>query len=509
MTTGPDHQGIPGEPGQTCEHRTPEQPVLDPMTSPPPSDLSTSQRQSAANSDSAGLTDQHERALIDRLASTTTSLRNLFYINLVLAAAILYLVMNDPGFVSQRIGPALQTLEPIFKVYAYVKDNADEFKEYRQQLRGILNLARDTIDGEQRKYDNQTNAEKDTLKEAARHAFSKDEMDFLDSLLRERGSEPFFTKAHQLLDSAIEKDHKTIDYQSVFFEAGFLYPQFWVPFADKFRSLIVKVDALIPGTQPPGLKEFSTANLSLLNFGEYNDAQIHDPTLGSYLDALPEPIGLFEAGEIIDAFCRANVLGICSIQDIEKWRASQDAGSPGKLETSWVTVNVTRGVIVPAAPIILLIAQHAFIVLYRRRAALRQCLGANLSQSMLNFFDELWIPYEGHSGSPDLFWRHAQSILILCFIIIGELMPLISTMGVSYYIYNQVLFTAVTAKDFAEAIADFKEFADTIGVTGLPLNPEVPRVLSEYVYFGVSLICGVFLLVSLLQLIRDQFRETR
>jgi hypothetical protein len=88
---------------------------------------------------------KYDDTLILRLASTTNSLRKLFYINLIFSSAIIYLVYHDPGFVSEKIGPALQTLEPVFRIYRYVKDNPDRFKDYRTNFDRTIQLTATSI----------------------------------------------------------------------------------------------------------------------------------------------------------------------------------------------------------------------------------------------------------------------------------------------------------------------------------------------------------------------------
>lgn len=272
------------------------------------------------------------------------------------------------------------------------------------------------------------------------------------------------------------------------------------------RTLLLKANKAI--SSDASLKELSEFDLASIKLEQYNDQITRDTTLEAYLRELPNPSKLFESGEIIYTFCMANGLGTCSVQDIERWLAGQDAESLGKLEANVIEVKITRDLVVPAAPIFFLVAVHILILLHRRRYELRQQLGTNLSNPVLNLFDESWIPYDRNRKSLAAFWHRVQSNVTLCFLIVGELVPLAAIGAVSYYIYRQVLLMAVIAGDFRDAMADFKESAKGIGVTDLPsLSPQAPGVASEYIYFGISAVCGIIVLVSLVQLIREQCRE--
>ncbi len=448
-------------------------------------------------------TDKLESKLIDRLASTTTSLRNLFYANLILASAILYLVYHDPGFVSERIGPALQTLEPIFKVYRYVKDNPTRFRDYRQNLDRTLELtdaAALALYQKETEIEKMEEAERDAQRIRLEERVNETERDALDSLVEGHKSIATFL--------VFDQDLKSAEYLKVFGLAVFLYADYWLPIVQKMRDLLIRVDDVLPGALP-NRRELAGMNLSLLSLKGYNDV-LKDATLGFLLDDLPPASKLYESTVVIETFCKANGLGVCSVQDIEKWQAKQGADAPpGKLGTSGIEVNVTRGLIVPASPIILLISQHVFIMLFRRREALRQQLSTGLSKLTLNLLDEPWIPDNITLNTSTLksHWRRVQSLLMTAFLLVGEMAPLVAVVAVAYYTYEQVVLGAVTAKEFAAGMADFKEEVGKMGVVYFPSIPEVPGVFSEYVWFAVSVVCGLVLLVSLVQLIRDQVRE--
>jgi hypothetical protein len=148
------------------------------------------------------MSEEREDALIDRLRSTTTSLRNLFFINLLLAAGVLYLVLNDPGFVSERINHALQTFEPIFRIYQYVQENTSEFQGYRQKLDQSLTIARDSIQSFKQHWITMKQSQlKSWLKQL--RSYNDVKMDILDSLILEDDSEPFFTISRRSISDVL------------------------------------------------------------------------------------------------------------------------------------------------------------------------------------------------------------------------------------------------------------------------------------------------------------------
>jgi len=453
--------------------------------------------------------DEHESKLIDRLASTTTSLRNLFYANLILASAVLFLVCHDPGFVSEKIQPALQTFGPIFKVYDHMKENSANFKDYWQNLDHTLELthaAALTLDQKGKEIENMEEAKSKALEAKIKKPFNEAQMDALDYLVRNHKD----INNHLNFEGDLKgnRDLKVAVYDDVFDFAAFLYPDYWLPVVEKMRDLLIQVDDLLPGALP-NHQEVAGMNLLLLSLERYNSDKLNDSALTTLLGALPPPNKFYESAMVIQTFCTANGLGECSFQDIEKWQAKQDAEAPGKLGTAGIEVKVTRQLIVPASPIILLISQHLFIMLFRRREALRQTLSTGLSRISLNLLDDPWIPdnISLNTSSPRSQWRRAQSLLMTAFLFIGETAPLVAIGAVAYYTRKQVVLGAVTARDFAIGMADFKAGATKIGVSDFPSIPEVPGVFSEYVWFAVSVVCGLILLISLVQLIRDQSRE--
>jgi hypothetical protein len=157
--------------------------------------------------------------------------------------------------------------------------------------------------------------------------------------------------------------------------ATLLYPEYWLPMLEQLRSLLKKIDNCLPGVVG---EDLSTANLSLLSLTQYNNNKLSDFTLQNYLDELPSSPRPYESAMVIRTFCKANALGACSPQDIETWQAKQATEAPGKLETTGIEVKVTRSLIVPWAPIVLLISQQVFITLFRRREGWRRTGGGNL-----------------------------------------------------------------------------------------------------------------------------------
>ena len=61
---------------------------------------------------------------------------------------------------------------------------------------------------------------------------------------------------------------------------------------------------------------------------------------------LPPPTEFYKSAVITETFCRANGLGTCSVQDIDRWKAKQDTDASGKLGTPGIEVRVTRQLIV-------------------------------------------------------------------------------------------------------------------------------------------------------------------
>ena len=72
---------------------------------------------------------------------TTVRLRNLFYLNFVLAAAVILLVLQDPAFVSERIGPATATLQPVVRLVERMKQNEALAYNYQLELQRALSVA--------------------------------------------------------------------------------------------------------------------------------------------------------------------------------------------------------------------------------------------------------------------------------------------------------------------------------------------------------------------------------
>jgi ABC-type phosphate transport system permease subunit len=96
---------------------------------------------------------------------------------------------------------------------------------------------------------------------------------------------------------------------------------------------------------------------------------------------------------------------------------------------------------------------------------------------------------------------------MMVFLCVGEAAPLIAVAGVGYYLFKQVVLSAFIAQEFATGMAVLKSQAEKLGVSSFPSIPEVPSVLSKYVWFALVLICGAILLISVVRLIRDQLRE--
>jgi hypothetical protein len=329
---------------------------------------------------------KHESVLIDRLASTTTSLRNLFYINLVLAGAVLYLIQQDPGFVSERIDRAVQAMTPVFKIAAYIKDNPPRFQDYRQKLNGVLKLI-DEVSVSFKQIDQRIDAMPPAEAKAAREGFFKEfnetQRNFLEWVI----------DAHQRIESFLvfDKDLKAADFLRVAGFAGLFYPDYWLPLVESGRSLMIHVNDIFPGVLP-NRQEVAASEFSMLSLQRYNGHVLKDEVLDELLSDLPTANKLYESLVVIDTFCRANGLGACSVQDVENWQEKQETKAPGELRAPGIEVKVTRDLIIPISPIVFLISSHLFIMLFYRRQMLRRQLSAELSEPVLDLVDESWVP---------------------------------------------------------------------------------------------------------------------
>ena len=467
--------------------------------------------------------DKNEETLIDRLASTTNRLRNLFYINLLLAGAIFYLVYQDPGFVSEKIDPAMRTLEPIFKVDSHIKANMKRFEGYEQHLtkaldkiEGVSLALRQIGDG----IEAMPEADRNRFRTNVEKELTDDQIDLIEELADLDSEYDLFRK---VLASYLKLDLKASDYTHIFGFTIFLYADYWFPLFEAGHEILIKLHKHLPqelrvlelgDTSELGHFKRVTGldgswGLGRLTLDRYNDAFLQDTILENLLDSLPDPDDIFESFVIIETFCTANGLGLCSIHDIEKWQAKQSASSPGKLSAPGIEVDVTRALIIPASPVILLIAQHLFMLQFRRREILRKELQTGHSPLTLNLLDESWI-LSGlvlNIAAVKSIWRRVQSALMMAFLCFGEAAPFLAVVAAGHYIFMQIVLGGVIAKEFATAMADLKENAKAMGVEQMPVVPEAPGLFWEYLWLAVTVVSGMILLGSLIQLFRDQYRE--
>jgi hypothetical protein len=128
---------------------------------------------------------------------------------------------------------------------------------------------------------------------------------------------------------------------------------------------------------------------------------------------------------------------------------------------------------------------------------------------MMNLLDESWVPdnITPHVSTLNCGWARIQSLLMMAFLVVGEMAPLAAVAWVSYYTYKQVLVVAAIQEEFALVLTDYKDMVVKIGVSNFPAIPAVPFVFSDYGTFVISVVSSVILLVSLIQLIRDEARE--
>lgn len=454
---------------------------------------------------------KHEAKLVDRLASTTNRLRNLFYVNLLLAAAIFYLVYQDHGFVSEKVGPALKTLSPILKVDQHIKQRLEGFERYRQELSDFLTMHQQVSLGFQQAgeaIEDLTQPERDQIEAAFTANFNGDQGDYIEWLIDSNDAAELRAIMTSGLANYFARDLSALDYPHVAGFAAYLYPDYWLPLVEKARDLLKQTTSYLPVTVPQ-LEQLESFDPQTLDLERYNEDVLRDSALEVLLDSLPEANDLFEAFMIVETYCTANGLGYCSIADIEALQAKQGDGAPGKLAAAGIEVNVTRELVIPAAPFILLIAQHLFMMQFRRRQILREELSQGMTRFELDLLDESWIlgSLVLNATNVKSLWRRFQSGLMLLFLIMGEIAPLLAVGMAAYHIFNQIVLGGVIAQEFADAMTELKQFRESLGIDAFIFIPDAPSLLWEYLWLGAAGLAALILSITLAQLFRDQYQE--
>ncbi|MEO3431158.1 hypothetical protein AAFN88_20050 [Pelagibius sp. CAU 1746] len=452
--------------------------------------------------------DPHQSTLIDRLASTTLRLRNLFYVNLVLAVAVMFLVFQDRTFVSEKIGPAVETLQPVLEVDRYLKANRARFTSYHAELRQaaaqIRDVSRAIAQAEAMSAKMAPDLQQQ-MEDLAKQTLSDDEIDFLDDFgsLHENSE-----GALRLLEGYFELDLKTADYYHLTgFAVYLLFADAWTQALEKSRDIVIKADSIHPSELIT--PEARGRDLRRLSLERYNDRVLEDSVLTNLLDDLPKARDFLRAVMVIEAFCGANNLGNCSIEDISNWQAARAAEASSKLSAPGIEVQVTRELLVPASPLILLVAFHLYIVQFRRRQELRRELAPLLPAARLDLLDESWVlnglllNLTGLAG----LWRRLQSTVLALFVFAAQAAPLAAILVAGYYTFNQLLLGAFIEEELAWTLSDLKEAAATIGVDALPEPPVAQSLLLEYLWIAVAAFCTIVVIGSLYQLLRDQAFE--
>jgi len=454
--------------------------------------------------------DDHQSTLIARLASTTLRLRNLFYVNLLLAAAVIFLIFQDRTFVSEKIGPAVAVMQPILEVDRFLKAEKPRFSDYHKSLLQAFAVVQDVsrgLDRNEDRIDAMSPEERDAFRAQRRAVMTEEEIDFIDSLTYVHDHSQGL---QQLVANYFDLKLAETDYLHLSgFAAFLLLEDTWTEVLFKGRGIVLKANLSNPITldlQP--LQDLEPAYLGLEN---YNDDKLENTVLENLLDDLPSVGQFLQAVMVIGAFCDSNGLGTCSIKDIEDWRRLHDAQSSSRLSAPGIEVQLTRDIVVPAAPLILLVAFHLYLLQFRRRQVLRDGLSRSLSPAQLSLLDETWVlnglllnVTQGRG-----FWRHLQSAVMLAFLLLAQMAPLVAVLLAGYYTFNQVLLSAFIREEIAAAVMDMTQAVADIGVTVLPQTFEPEGVVLEYLWLVVAGFCALVLIGSLVELLRDQAKEVR
>lgn len=449
--------------------------------------------------------DAEQSRLIDRLSKTTLRLRNLFYVNLLLGGAVIFLVLQDPSFVLEKVPPALATLDPVFKVEQGIKANDVIAFNYREQFRKVSKLAEAAVE--------ELNARSRNLSDSEQAA--------LDALKLPEGQEKIidmlakydrFGRDRLLVAKFFDTELESLDqYHLAGLVAFLLYSESLTKGLERTHENVLRVDDAMPGglTQRRELEALDLSQVDLRSF--MNKTAIYDSALQNHLDDLPTGDEAFRAIVIIDQFCRAGGGETCSLAEIRERQVSQSEGSTSKLSAPGLEVSLARDIVVPASPLVLLIAYHIYAMQFRRRQALRRRLLPGVSAVRLNLLDEAWVlnSLVLNMTEAEGAWRRVQSLLMAAFLFLVQAVPLIAVLIAGYYSTRQILLEAEIVRDFAGNIAWYREMLSMAGVEKLPDLPVPPGLFWGYLWIAVAAVSVLIMFGSLLQLLRDQVVEIR
>ena len=453
----------------------------------------------------AGEGDGHQAKLIDRLSATTLRLRNLFYVNLLLAGAVIFLVLQDPAFVSEKVSPALATLQPVLKVEEAVKASDVLSFNYHQGLLKVLALAEATAQALQRTIEALPEEDQERVVEHLARRLPEAQFELLEAFVEY----PRFEADRQILNTFFEVDLATLDYKHLAGLAAFLlYAEHLAAGLERGREVILKADDLLPGDLPTR-QQLLAQDLRLIDLRRFNNTVVQDTVLQNHLLELPRGEEAFRAVLIIDTFCVANAMANCSVADIEKWQEERAGEAAGKLSAPGLEVNLARDIVVPASPLVLLVAYHIYALQFRRRQALRRRLLPELSATRLNLLDETWVlnSLVLNMTESDGAWRKLQSLLMAVFLFVGQAAPLAAVAVAGYYSSKQILIGVFIAEEFAATMTWLDNVLTGLGVENLPESPSPPDHFWEYLWIAVAALCALVLFGSLVQLLRDQVKE--
>ena len=447
--------------------------------------------------------DAEQSRLIDRLSKTTLRLRNLFYFNLLLGAAVIFLVLQDPSFVLEKVPPAVATLDPVIKVEQAVKANDVISFNYQELFLKISRLAETAVQ--------ELNARSERMSEGEQAALEALQLpDGQEEIVDMLARYDRFGKDRQVIVKLFEADLASIGYRHLAGFAAFLiYADSLAEGLERVQKNVLKVDDAIPGDLTQR-RELEALDLSLIDLRNFMEAVRYDSVLHNHLDDLPEGDELFRALVILDQFCRAGGGGTCSLADIRDRQASQAEDSTSKLAAPGLEVSLARDIVVPASPLVLLIAYHIYALQFRRRQALRQLL-PGLSTFRLNLMDEAWalnslvLNMTESEGA----WRRVQSLLMAFFLFLVQAIPLAAVLIAGYYSTRQILLEAEIVQEFAGNIAWYTDMLSKAGVENLPELPAPPGLFWGYLWIAVAGLSALIMFGSLLQLLREQFLEIR
>ena len=187
------------------------------------------------------------------------------------------------------------------------------------------------------------------------------------------------------------------------------------------------------------------------------------------------------------------------------------AQASSRLSTPGLEVNVARELIVPASPVVFLVAFHIYAMQFRRRQVLRRRLQRHLTLVRMNLLDEPWVlnSLVLNIAASEGRWRRLQSALMTVFLVAAQAAPLLAVAVAGYYTFKQVLLGAFIADDFTASLAGLTQILETLGVETLPPLPAPPGLFWEYLWIAVAGFTTLVLSVGLVQILVDQAGELR